>query len=63
MERSLYWYIGTLRILTNTYTTALTTKQAEEEIRMGMNLPYVEGTGEELRVSDKIRSDKIRSTF
>ena len=25
MERSLYWYIGSLRILTNIYTTALTT--------------------------------------
>ena len=23
----LYWYIGSLRVLTNTYTTALTTKQ------------------------------------
>ena len=27
MERSLYWYIGSLRILTNAYTTALTTRQ------------------------------------
>ena len=27
METSLYWYIGSLQILTNTYTTALTTKQ------------------------------------
>ena len=27
MEKSLYWYIGNLRILTNTYTTTLTTKQ------------------------------------
>ena len=27
MKRSLYWYIGSLRILTNTYTTALSTKQ------------------------------------
>ena len=24
MEKSLYWYIGSLHILTNTYTTALT---------------------------------------
>ena len=27
MERSLYWYIGRLCILINTYTTALNTKQ------------------------------------
>ena len=27
MEISLYWYIGSLRILTNAYTAALTTKQ------------------------------------
>ena len=27
MERSLYWYVGSLQILTNTYITALTTKQ------------------------------------
>ena len=26
MERSQYWYIGSLQILANTYTTALTTK-------------------------------------
>ena len=26
MESSLYWYIESLHILTNTYTTALTTK-------------------------------------
>ena len=32
MERSLYWYIGSLRILTNTYTTALTTKQVARKV-------------------------------
>ena len=29
---SLYWYIGSLRIPTNTYTTALTTKQVAKKI-------------------------------
>ena len=33
----------------------------EEEIRMGINLPYVEGTSEKLRRI--LRSHKIRSTF
>ena len=33
----------------------------EEEIRMSINLPYVEGTGENLRRI--LRSHKIRSTF
>ena len=102
MEKSLYWYIGNLHILTNTYTTALTTKQVarkvlkengfqeniiskifkritnnhslpqsqqlmqatdiqEEEIRISINLPYVEGTSEKLRRI--LRSHKIRSTF
>ena len=28
-EETLYWYIGNLHILTNTYTTALTTKQVQ----------------------------------
>ena len=126
MERSLYWYIGSQAILTNTYIIALTTKQVdsslfnraysiitnkddlnkenarikqvlkengyqesiiskifkritnnhsllqpqqltqardiqEEEIRMSINLPYVEGTTEKLwRI---LRSHKIRSTF
>ena len=32
MERSLYWYIGSLHILTNTYTTALTTKQVARKV-------------------------------
>ena len=27
MERSSYWYIGSLLLLSNTYTTAFTTKQ------------------------------------
>ena len=27
MERTLYWYKGSLHILTSTYTTALTTRQ------------------------------------
>ena len=31
MERCLYWYIRSLRILTNTYTTALTNKQVEKK--------------------------------
>ena len=125
MERSLYWYIRSLHILTNIYTTALTTKQVasevmfppclvenkddlhkenarikqvlkengyqesiiskifrritnnhslpqsqqltqatdiqEEEIRISINLPYVEGTSEKLRRI--LRSHKIRSTF
>ena len=33
----------------------------EEEIRMSINLPYVEGTSEKLQ--HKLRSHKIRSTF
>ena len=33
----------------------------EEEIRMSINLPYVEGTSEKLR--RLLRSHKIRSTF
>ena len=119
MERFLYWYIGSLHILTNTYTTALTTKQVarkvlfppcliehiplsqigvlkengyqesiiskifkritnnhslpqlqqqiqaadtqEEEIKMSINLLYVEGTSEKLRRI--LRSHKIRSTL
>ena len=32
MGRSLYWYIGSLYILTNTYTTALTTKQVAKKV-------------------------------
>ena len=32
MERSLYWYIGSLRILTNTYTIALTTKRVVSKV-------------------------------
>ena len=32
MERSLFWYIGSLRILTNTYTPALTTKQVAKKV-------------------------------
>ena len=32
MESFLYWYIGSLRILTNTYTTALATKQVCKKI-------------------------------
>ena len=31
MERCLYWYIRSLCILTNTYTTALTNKQVEKK--------------------------------
>ena len=112
----MYWYTGSLRILTNTCATALTTKQVarkmlfppcliehvplsqikttytkktldkasvnirktlliksfkelqtqatdiqEEEIRMSINLPYVEGTSENLRRI--LRSIKIRSFF
>ena len=30
MERSLFWYIGSLHVLTNTYTTALATKQVRK---------------------------------
>ena len=29
---TLYWYIGSLRILTNTYTTSLTTKQVARKV-------------------------------
>ena len=121
MKRSLYWYIGSLQILTNTYITAHQTsckksvvsslfngasyiitnkndlhkenvriKQGsiiskifrritnnhslpqsqqltqptdiqKEEIRMSINLPYVEGTSDKLRCIP--RSHKIRSTF
>ena len=32
MERSLYWYIGNLRILINTYTAALSTKQVARKV-------------------------------
>ena len=32
MERSLYWYIGSLHILTSTYTTALTAKQVARKV-------------------------------
>ena len=32
MERSLYWYIGSPCILTNTYTTALNTKQVAKKV-------------------------------
>ena len=32
MERSSYWYIGSLQILTSTYTTALTTKQVARKV-------------------------------
>ena len=32
MEISLYWYLGSLRILTNTYTTALTPKQVASKV-------------------------------
>ena len=38
MGRSLYWYIESLRILTNTYTTALTSKPV---IRKVLRPPYV----------------------
>ena len=32
MERSLYWYVGSLRILTNNCNTALTTKQVARKL-------------------------------
>ena len=32
MERSLYWYIGSLHILTNAYATALTTKKVARKV-------------------------------
>ena len=32
MEKSLYWYIGCLHILANTYTTVLTTKQVARKV-------------------------------
>ena len=32
MERSLYWYIGNILILTNTYTTGLTTKKIARKV-------------------------------
>ena len=32
MERSLFWYMGSLRILINTYTPALTTKQVARKV-------------------------------
>ena len=38
MERPLYWYIGNPRILTNIYTTALTTKQVA---RKALFPPYL----------------------
>ena len=41
----LYWYIGSLQILTNTSTTALTTNRVTRKaIRMSVNLLYIEGT-------------------
>ena len=33
----------------------------KQEVRMSVNLPYVEGTSEKLRLT--LRSRKIRSTF
>ena len=32
MERSLYWYIGSLHILNNTYSAALTNKQVARKV-------------------------------
>ena len=32
IERSLYWYIGSLSTLTNTYTTALTTNEVVRKV-------------------------------
>ena len=32
MENSLYWYKGSLHILSNTYSTALTTKQVARKV-------------------------------
>ena len=32
MERALYWYIGRLHILTNTYITALTTTEVARKV-------------------------------
>ena len=40
MERSLFWYIGNPRILTNTYTTARTTKQVESIVSSLFNRSY-----------------------
>ena len=40
-----YWYIGSLHILTNTSTAALTTNRVTRKaIRMSVNLLYIEGT-------------------
>ena len=40
-----YWCIGSLQILTNTSTTALTTNRVTRKaIRMSVNLLYIEGT-------------------
>ena len=40
MERSLYWYIGNLHILTNAYTTALTIKQVASVVSSLFNRAY-----------------------
>ena len=40
MERSLCWYIGSLRILTNTFTTVLTTKQVASVVSSLINRAY-----------------------
>ena len=53
--------------ITNTHSLSQLQQQAqatdiqEEEIKMSINLPYVEGTGEELQRI--LRSHKIRYTF
>ena len=64
MERSLYWYIGSItnnHSLPQSQQLMQATDIQEEEIRISINLPYVEGTSEKLwRI---LRSHKIRSTF
>ena len=64
MERSLYWYIGSItnnHSLPQSQQLMQATDIQEEEIRMSINLPYVESTSEKLwRI---LRSHKIRSTF
>ena len=64
MERSLYWYIGSItnnHSLPQSQQLMQATDIQEEEIRISINLPYVEGTSEKLRRI--LRSHKIRSTF
>ena len=56
MERSLYWYIGSLCILTKTYTTALTTKQVARKV---LFLPCLQVTNKDDLYKENARIKKV----